>query len=102
MIMLMMSLMFSPMVQPIYQHYINYQAPAYSTPIKELEKSHKVVRGFMCWHPFEVVCIDGVCGDGKTSYWVVKVNGDSLHYNANSRISPTDSVSWEFVSSEGI
>ena len=56
----------------------------------------------MCWHPFEVKCIDDVCGDGKKSYWIVKVNGDSLHYNANSPIKPTDLVEWEYVSSEEI
>ena len=99
MIMLMMSLVFAPIVQPIYQYYI--QPSGYSTPIRELEKSHKVTRGFMCWHPFEVKCIDDVCGENG-SYWMVKVNGDSLHYNANSPIKPTDLVEWEYVSSKGI
>ena len=97
MLFLIASLLLQPVIQPIYQQYIQYKAPTHSTPIKELEKSHKVTRGFMCWHPFEVKCIDGVCGENG-SYWMVKVNGDSLHYNANSRINPTDLVEWKYVS----
>ena len=100
MIMLMYQLVFAPMVQPIYQNYIQFHPTSYTTPIKELEKSHKITRGFMCWHPMEVKCIDGVCGENG-SYWMVKVNGDSLHFNGNSHIKPSDKVEWEFVSSEG-
>ena len=99
MLLVILSLIFQPITYPIA---LSYQAPSLSTPIRELEKSHKVTRGFMCWHPFVVKCIDDICGDGNKSYWVVKVNGDSLHYNANSPIKPTDLVEWEYVSSEEI
>lgn len=96
MILLALSLMFHPIVQPMYQTYIQFRPSEYTTPLKVLEENHRVKRGFVCWHPFEVVCIDDVCAETGKSYWVVKVNGDSLHYNANSRIKPTDLVEWEF------
>ena len=101
MIMLLMSLVFSPIIKPI-QTYFQFHTASHTTPIRELKKSHKVTHGFMCWHPMEVKCIDEVCGDGKKSYWIVKVNGDSLHFNGNSHINPSDLVEWEYVSSKGI
>ena len=89
------------MIQPIYNNYIQFHPASHTTPIKELEKSHKITRGLMCWHPFEVKCIDGVCGENG-SYWMVKVNGDSLHFNGNSKINPSDLVELEYVSLEEI
>lgn len=96
MLLLILNLVFAPIVQPI-QTYFQYRPAEYTTPLKVLQKSHNIKRGFVCWHPFEVVCIDDVCGDGVKTYWVVKVNGDSEHYNANSRIKPSDLVEWEYV-----
>jgi len=66
------------------------------TPLKLLQRNHKVTQGFVCWYPFEVKCIDDKCGDDK-SYWEVSVNGDTRHYNANSRLKKSDVVRWTFV-----
>jgi len=40
--------------------------------------------------------IPKMCGENG-SYWQVKVNGDSLHYNGNYHIKPSDLVEWEFI-----
>jgi hypothetical protein len=83
-------------VQPIYF----FQPNGTTTPLKELERSHKVRRGLVCFGPDEVKCIDEVCGEPPFSYWRVKVNDNSYSFNANSPVSPADRIEWEFVSSK--
>lgn len=101
MILLLLNLLFLPVVQPVYQTYIQYQPIETTTPLKVLQRTHKVTQGFVCFYPLEVKCIDDLCAEEGKSFWIVKVNGDSDHYNANSKIKPGDSVEWVYVSSEG-
>jgi len=81
-------------------HQMIMPLPGSTTPMIELSKHHKVTRGFVCFNLNEVRCIDDVCGD-ETHYWRVKVNGNSYSFNANSPVSQSDRVEWEYVSSKG-
>lgn len=94
MIPLLLSLLFQP-VQPIYLHF--EPVAQYSTPLRELRKTHKVEYGLVCWYPLEVRCIDNVCGETPKSYWEVLVNGDTRYHNANSKLQPGDKVEWKYV-----
>lgn len=94
MILILLGMLLSPVLPP------PMAQPGFTTPMHELQRTHKVTRGFVCFHPMEVRCIDDVCGNTPKSYWRLKVNGDSLHFNANSRILPTDRVEWVYVSEE--
>lgn len=65
------------------------------TPLKLVQRHHKVTQGTVCWYPLEVKCIDDRCGENG-SYWEVSVNGDTRHYNANSTLKRSDRVLWVF------
>ena len=95
MMLLMLGLLFNP-VQYISQQFI-FVPQGYSTPMRELEHHHKVTHGLVCYSLMEARCIDDLCGEPGKSYWQIKVNGDSVHYNGSSIVKPTDFVSWEFV-----
>lgn len=89
-----------PVLLPVFRTALDgtlFAPQTQTTPLHELTKNHKVVLGLVCWFPMEVKCIDGVCGDGTTAYWELRVNGDTRHYNANSKILPTDKVEWVYV-----
>lgn len=98
MIPLLLVLFFQPVYQTTYPMPPPVVLQERMTPLKLLQRHHKVVQGTVCFYPLEVKCIDNVCGESPNSYWEVSVNGNTKNYNANSTVMLSDITVWHFCS----
>lgn len=65
------------------------------TVVDVMRQEHNVTQGFVCFSEADVRCIDDICGD-EDSYWWITVNGNS-DVNALTPVKPSDKVEWFYV-----
>ena len=67
------------------------------TVVERLRHDHMITQGYVCQGYDDITCVDSVCNEDGVAYWSISVNGDHLHYNANSRVGPNDLVQVQYL-----
>ncbi len=65
--------------------------------LSRLERSHQIVRGFVCTSSNDIRCVDDLCNVDGVAYWSIMVNGNFKDYNSMSVIKPSDKVELKYL-----
>lgn len=69
--------------------------------LEAIQASHQVKTAFVCRSDNDIECIDSLCNDrSRHTYWTISINGDYLHSNSESRVSPDDKLILRYASLE--